>query len=338
MISIFLRYERILLCCGIYKNDKADIKQFYNKRYMYLEKYYFRILFIAFFIFLVITIIIRAIKLEYCEAFFTNDKTDIDIIKITIWIIWNFLEQIVIVTYLFRMSYTINPHQFINFELYSFLIIWFLYSNFIFLFTYIQKANNDSELVYISIAMNYICLLINGFLPIILSCTKQALMTYHFTFQLMNNLYLFLTDETCYESFNKYLIKKKKDDIKDNGSYLLILYTHIMEYKLDFLLNERPEQIHDSAVQIFNTYFGKENNNIDEVVASKVKNDCKALTTKNTYNKNLFDEALKYSFDELNKRFNEFKVTREYNLLFTNIMMTSYIRCKMGNVGLINKY
>jgi len=338
IVSIILRYERIILCCGINKNDAVDIQQFYSRRYLYIEKYYVRILMVLFTLFLVITIIFIVAKLDYFEPFFTQNNNENNkhyIIKIYIWVIWSFIEQIILVTYLFRTYDIISPRQFVKFELYSFLMVCFLYSSFTFWFSFIKNnKKNDSELVMVSLASNYIYLLLNGYLPVIMSFTPKTLVTYHFTFKLMNNLYLFLTNETCYSQFNNYLISKK-----DNGSFYLKLYTHIMKYKLDFVLNANNEQIFNSAIQLYNTFFENEENErfIEPEIVYKIKKECKSLTN-NTYNSNLFDEALKYAYDELTRRFNEFKNSREYNELQAKITLTSYIRCKMCNIGLINKF
>ena len=47
-VSLILRYERILKCYNIYKNnEKEDEQLFSKKRYLYQEKYYFKILAIS---------------------------------------------------------------------------------------------------------------------------------------------------------------------------------------------------------------------------------------------------------------------------------------------------
>ena len=90
--------------------------------------------------------------------------------------------------------------------------------------------------------------------------SSKALLNYHFTFKLMNNLYLFLTNETCYKSFNNFLINKNNElklnnEKENNGYFYLKLYTHIMKYKLDFVLNKDPEQLFNEAVILYNTFF-----------------------------------------------------------------------------------
>ena len=343
IVSLFLRFERIILCCGINKNDEIDMKYFYKKRYLYIEKFYVKILMILFIIFLLVTIIIRAFKKEYLEVFYTNTDVQLDEVKIWIWVIWNFLEQILMITYLYRIYNIISPKQFIKFELYSFLIVWFIYSNFSFIFAIYNRdnmINSNNAFVMVSLAVLYISLILNGYLPLTMSFFSKTLVTYHFTAKLMNNLYLFLTDQTCYESFNDYLISKRQENENDNGPFLLKLYTHIMKFKLYFVLNATNRELGLSeANKLYRTFFEDETNSklIDQVIVLKVKNECKDLQN-NVLSKNIFDDALQYVFNELNKRFNDYKNSREYKELQAKISLASYIKCKMSNTGLINKF
>jgi hypothetical protein len=323
------------------------MKQFYDKRYLYIEKHYVRILLGFIVVFLIGTIVIIAIGKPYLEIFYIEREEDINAVKQWIWVIWNFLEEFIILTYLFRIYDIISPKQFVKFELYSYLIVWVIYNNFSLLF-YFSASNDERKITLdiISLFVLYICLILDGVMPITMSfISSKALLNYHFTFKLMNNLYLFLTNETCYKSFNNYLINKNnelklKNEKENNGYFYLKLYTHIMKYKLDFLLNKDPEQLFNEAVILYNTFFLDDTNALkleNPVVVRKVKAECNILNSRN-YNKNLFDEALSYIFEELTKLFNEFTKTREYSELYAEITLTSYIRCKMYNTGLINKY
>ena len=339
MVSIFLRYERIILCCGINKNDAADMKQFYEKRYLYIEKFYMRILMFFFGLFLVSTIIVRALDYEYFEIFFSNEDLLLNKTKMWIWVIYNFIEDFLLISYLFRLYDIITlPNQYIKFELCIFVIIWFIYSNICSGFGYHYRNeidNKSSVFSIISLTVLYISLIINGVLPVIMTFTPKTLVTYHFTPKLLNNLYLFLTDETCYETFNNYLYTKK-----DNGMLLLKLYTYIMRYKLSFNLNQNNRELgFAKAVEINHTFFENENNanKLNEEIVNKVRSECNILNSQN-FNKNMFDEALKYAFNELNNKFLEFKGSREFNELQAQIILSSYIRCKMFNTGLINKF
>lgn len=336
IVSIFLRYERIILCCGIKKNDVADLKQFYDKRFIYIEKFYVRVLMIIIALFLFTTILALIFKYDFISIFYITEAKEIETIKLLIWVIWHFLEQFILITYLFRIHDIINPQNLITFELYFFFIIWFFYTNFIFIFAYVNKDNNNEIYVFVTLGFLYVSLMLNGYLPVIISFISKTLVTYHFTLKLMNNLYLFLTNEACYEYFNNYLYSKK--DI--NGAFFLKLYTNIMKYKLDFVLNQNNRDLcFSEAVRLNHSFFENEENSklIDAEVLHKVRNDCKSLNN-NMFTKNMFDEALQFAFNELNKRFNEFKNSREYNELQAEISIESYIKCKMCNIGLINKF
>ena len=179
MVSIFLRYERIILCCGINKNDAADMKQFYEKRYLYIEKFYMRILMFFFGLFLVSTIIVRALDYEYFEIFFSNEDLLLNKTKMWIWVIYNFIEDFLLISYLFRLYDIITlPNQYIKFELCVFVIIWFIYSNICsgFGYNYRNEIDNKSSIFsIISLTVLYISLIINGGLPIIMTFTPKTL-------------------------------------------------------------------------------------------------------------------------------------------------------------------
>ena len=337
IVSLFLRYERIILCCGIDKNDENDLKQFSSKRYLYIEKFYVRILIVIFFIFLVITILTRALKKEYFEVFFTNKDIHLNETKSWIWVIWNFLEGILILTYLFRIYGLINLQQYIRFELYSFLIVWFIYTNCLSIIAYNNRNDMDDSNTFaiVTLTILYVCLIINGYLPVILSYTSRTLVLYRFTNKLLTNLYLFLSDESCYESFNNYLIKRKTKD--DNCPIYLKLYTHIMKYKLFFVLNPNMKALgQNEARKIYNTFFEDETYSrfFDQDIILKIRREANT----NLNNKNFFDEALQYAFNKLSNYFNDYKNSREYNILQAKISLESYVRCKMVNSGLINKF
>ena len=339
MVSIFLRNERIILCCGINTNDTTDMKQFYDKRYLYIEKFYVRILLGFFGAFFILTIVLLLLKKNFLEVFYIKGENNT--VKMWIWVIWNFCEQFLLLTYLFRIYEIISPKQFVKFELYSFLIVWFLYSNFSILYYNIDHNKEEFEFVstIVSLTVLYVCLILNGYMPVVMSFTSQAVFNYHFTFKLMNNLYLFLTNETCYQSFSNYLNNKKIENKDNNGYLYLKLYTHIMKYKLDFHLNMGIDQGFNEAVTLFNDFFGNDeiSKKLDAETVRKVKAECNILNNHN-YNENIFDEALKFAFNELGKLFVEFKGSREYSELYAEITLSSYIRCKMYNTGLINKF
>ena len=70
-VSLIFRYERILKCCNIYKNsEREDEKYFSKKRYLYQEKYYFKILLICLIVIALVILILYFINAKNVEFFF----------------------------------------------------------------------------------------------------------------------------------------------------------------------------------------------------------------------------------------------------------------------------
>ena len=365
VLSIILRYERILACCRVDKVKRDEIeldkRQFTEKKYLYQEKFYVRILICAFTIFLIVMIIINIVERIGINFFYTfnyifnfnglEEKKKKSIFKsqMLCFIIWNFIEQFVLITYLFRI-FTKAIKEKIKTELLLYFILWLIYSficTFIDYYTGIEitKIINDKKkynlkiiIILISICFLYISLFINGYFPIILTYYYKTAISYHFSPKLMNNLYLFLTYEECYNALSDYLIKINNT----KGIFFLKLYTHIMTYKLSFVLNAHKDNNNglNDAIEIYNAYFAKNNINesqIDGGILQKVRSQCQILES-NTFNQEMFDDALQFIFTELNKLFLQFQNTKEFHELYMKIKLESYIHCKMCNTGLINKY
>ena len=345
-LPIILRTERLIHCCETNNLTQADLRRdsikFMKKRYIYKEQFYVKILII---IILAAVIIFVASFLSMDESFqILAPYTDVNeyfINKMIIWISWNFVEHAVLMTYIFRIfSNFIN--QRIKIELILFFILWYVYSIFSSLFYYISKTNDftnlKDDLFLVTICFHFASLFLNGYFPIILSYTDKISISYHFNPRLMNNLYLFLTNEECYDSFNEFL-KKSKDSIK--YCFFLTIYTHIMKYKIMFYMsdNDNTLQKFDEANEIFNLYFEGDNyvKEFGENIITKIRNDCKIFELNNCTS-HLFDDALKLVFNELNKQFEEFKKTEKYIDLFQKIKLSSYIHCKLYNTGLISKF
>ncbi len=91
-------------------------------------------------------------------------------------------------------------------------------------------------------------------------------------------------------------------------------------------------------MHIKNEFFGANNKAVlPEELLEKVKKDCQGLDN-NSFNQEMFDEALKYCYSELEKLFYDYKNTDDFKGLYKEFFITSYIQCKMYNVGLINKF
>ena len=345
IIPFCLRFQRIVKCCEIKKDERADLQELYSKRYLYQENYYIKFTLIVFSI-LTLILIISDVVIKFEDTFSANflfklpleDNNNLEVAKSILWQAINFVEHIILLTYAYKISVN-QLKQKLRFEIISFFVIWFLYSNVVTILEIIARREKNYELydymVYISLGVCYLFLIINSIVPILISCSYRYSTVYHFTPKLMNNLYLFLSNESCYKEFSDYL-----NSINGNGSTYLAIYTQIMNYKLGFILKVDNDQGFLEASQIRNTYFT--NANMDGLfpkeIVDKIKKECEGLDNNNHFTDGMFDEALQYSFNELGKLFNEFRRTDKFKELYEEFYLTSYIQCKMCNVGLINKF
>ena len=345
VFSMILTYERILICCRIDKisreEEECDKKLLTEKKYLFQEKFYVRLLFIFLGTFLFIMILFKIIS-GYQKLFFIfniiyslEPNNDAFIPQFYFWVIWNFVEQFVMITYIYRILSKSFKEQ-IKSELFSFFILWYIYGFICTLISLIFYNGNKDYLIIISIITHYICLLLNGFLPLFLSYYNKTGISYHFSPKLMKNLYLFLSNKECYDDFSNYLYKNHNTI----GLFNLKLYTHIMKFKLNFAFNNnnKNQGLNDGTL-VYNTYFNNNNNPyenlIDKNVSKKVKDD---YSKNNIFYPEIFDEALKNAFSELKKIYTEYNSTQEYKKLYNKLRLDSYVNCKMCNTGLINRY
>ena len=160
--------------------------------------------------------------------------------------------------------------------------------------------------------------------------------SYSFNPKLMNNFYLFLSNEICYNKFKSYL--KINNQNLDNA---LQLYISIMNLKLGKKLNLDNELLLRDAEEINLEFFNNVNKaNIPKNIFDKVIRDWKIINKNNMDERSLeiFDEALKYCYTELKKVFSDYKNTWEFKELFNKFFVTTFIQCRMCNNGLINKF
>ena len=339
MIPFCLRFHRITKCCEIQKDERSDLRQLYQKRYLYEEGFYLKLTLIIMAV-LTLILIISDAAIKFDDSFTANflfaKKENLKNAKTMVWLVINFIEHLILLTYAYKICVN-QLKQKLRFEIISFFIIWFLYSNVAYSLEKSASKNNkdyDLMIIIISLVVCYLFLFLNAILPILISCSYKYSTGYHFTPKLMNNLYLFLSNERCYKEFSNYLSR-----LPGNGSTYLRIYIQIMNYKLGFKLKVDNETGFQEACLIRDAYFRNDNMNdiLSKDVVDKVKTECEGIHN-NHFTEGMFDEALQYCFNELGKLFNEFRKTDKFKELYEEFYMTSYIQCKMVNVGLVNKF
>ena len=335
IIPLCLRFRRIAKCCEIKIDERLELQELYTNKNRYEEKYSIKIMLIIFLILtiiLVVTNVSITTDVAITPKFLDNTKeSNLSNANSYIWPAINFIEHILLLTYAYYI-FVNHLKQKLRFEILSSFLIWFIYSNLITILDIIDKINIDL-CIYISLAVCYLFLIINAIIPILISYSYRYSTSYSFTPKLMNNMYLFLSNETCYSYFKKYLMT-----LNINSVNLLRLYTAIMNYKLGYKLKVNIDIGFSEAVHIRDEFFGNNNSaNLPENTLNEVKRDCQQLSNNNC-TEDMFDPALVYSFNELGKLFNEYKKTEEFKDLYLEFFLTTYIQCKMCNIGLINKF
>lgn len=338
IIPFCLRFRRIANCCEIKINERFEIQE-NTPKHKNLEKYNIRLFIIIFVLLTIVLLVSNAIvtRSEAITAIFLYEPDDgklYDANKI-IWLVINFFEHILLLRYAYYICVN-KIKQKLRFEIVVTFLVWFIYCNLISILEInSENINHEKYIIYISLAVCYIFLIINTIIPIGISFYHSSTI-YSFTPKLMNNLYLFLTNETCYMYFKEYLNTGNENN--RNANNLLKLYTDIIDFKLGYKLKISNELGFEDASNIKNEFFGTHNNaHLPENVLEKVKKDCQGLEN-NSFSENMFDEALKYCFNELEKIFNNFKKSNTFKELYKEYFLTTYIQCRMCNVGLINKF
>ena len=328
-ISFIMRCQRIITCCGIKNDEREDIKLFYNKRYLFQEIYYVKLMLKCLLIVVLVLVCVFFIYKPISFISLVNDENKK--FNQIIWLFIIFIECGILITYTYLMMIDTVKEN-IKFELIFFLITWFIYWNLINWIYFSNYNNKNAYSFIISLVALYFCLFINGFFPIILSFCYSKSIPYLFNPNLMNDLYSFLTNEECYNVYSNFLYENYNKDL-----LYLNVYTHILNYKLLFFSEESNDIINDESNEIFNKYFEK--NNLETKFPNEVINEIRRkFDNLDNYKNEIFDSAFKLCFINLGKRFLEFKNTKEFQNLYEYLNLLSYIQCKMSNTGLINKF
>jgi hypothetical protein len=343
MISFILRCHRIIECCKIKYDERTEIKEFYERRYIFQENYYLKILFACIIVIMFLNFLLNFETGSFVIIPYHFTKCMADVRKgqyfvSILWVVINFMEGVVLVTYTYFIS--INQiRQMIKCELFGFLAVWIIYPNVLrisdFAFNADLLSNESHWTSYVCCFFLYICLFINGYLPVISSYLDKTNTSYHFNPKLIQNFYLFLSNELCYYSFYEYLSSHSNDKDK----FYIDFYTDMVKYKFKYTLEPDYYKVLEDANDIYNNYFSDPaiDRYIDIDIANKIKNACQMLSKEEcTYE--MFDEALVFCYVYLEKRFYDYKRSADYQILIDNLNLNSYIQCKMCNTGLINKY
>ena len=122
-ISFIMRCQRIITCCGIKNDEKEDIKLFYNKRYLFQEIYYVKLMLKCLLIVVLVLVCVFFIYKPISFISLVNDENKK--FNQIIWLFIIFIECGILITYTYLMMIDTVKEN-IKFELIFFLITFFI--------------------------------------------------------------------------------------------------------------------------------------------------------------------------------------------------------------------
>ena len=165
------------------------------------------------------------------------------------------------------------------------------------------------------------------------------------TEKLCSSLYLLKKKKKCYDAFHDYLKNKDVGGNKINPEadsdkciYYLEFLISIFKYRLLATNNDSRDLIREELDYILEKYLDKPqaNDYFGEQTIKELFDACSALRA-NLKNRNtqIFDKIAAEIYQFLDKEFEQFKLTSEFNDLKNELTEETNIRCKLTNFGLI---
>ena len=336
VLSIILRCQRISTCIKMNSSILQDERDSGDKKKL-KEKYFFRILAISSVIFLIILIILFIIFPKHpftMNQFYLNNgkRENYKLSRSNFYIIFTGIENLVLMYYAYKI-FTFDVQEKLKFEILATEICLFVYS-------FILGLDNSDYIrlkkvffVVISLIIFYICLILNGIFPVVLTYIKGLDVSYVFNPQLMNDLFLFLSNEQCYGAFYEYLGNNERN------KFYLKVYTNIMSFRMEFM-NEEED---NDKVELANNIKRELQSQINTVeedlhsIIAEINETYKEINESNC-TAEMFDNVLKNVFIRLTDLFNGFKKETVYQRVGEALRIDAHIYSKMCNSGLVNKY
>lgn len=334
VLSVILRCQRISTCLKMNSSILQDEKDSGDKKKL-KEKYFFRILAFASLIFLVIFVLLYIISKSNpftMNQFFLQDGREYKLLKSNFYIIVTGIENLILIYYVYKI-FTFDMQEKLKFEVLATEICLFVYS-------FILGLDNSDcikltkiPFVVISLVIFYLCLILNGIFPVVLTYIKGLEVSYVFNPQLMNDLFLFLSNEQCYGAFYEYIGNNERN------KFYLKIYTHIMNFRMEFL-NEDGENDNVELANNIKRELQSQINNVEEdlhSIITEVNENYKEIN-ENNCTVEMFDNVLKNVFIRLTDLFNGFKKETAYQRVGEALRIDAHMYSKMCNSGLVNKY
>lgn len=278
-ISFCFRFYRVIKTCNVYFLKNERLKTLKANYESYLEIYYFKLLLLMLIAIVTLSFILnfefdRYVIMPYnFERCFDNLDFSNKYVSIT-WIIINFIENMILITFCSIIIKSERLTRMIKTELIVFTILFILYSN---ILRILEKELNFFDLRGFPISIICCCflwmfLILNFYLPLAMLFYRKYYCIVDINYELepehIDNLYLFLTDEYCFNSFNDYLSSNIKNDsllkslnsVNLNTDEIEKLDFPVMSSKKNSLNSSDPEKSRRQLIENKNNSISNESN------------------------------------------------------------------------------
>ena len=344
-VSLLLRYHRLYISCKtntLGRDDLLQFKFFETKSYHY-EYFYVRLMAIFIFIILIASALfyylsrgndINNIMYNYEILSQQTNKDEILTKKnYLFWTILSFTQTFIFLTYSILIIKThLSPKVNISYELILLSITNYLYFLSIGLSFMNNNTINGKILFIFPLLYNLLIYFVTMGLPFLWGRFNETVINYDLPGELTSSLYLFLTKEKGFDLFYTFLYRQGMK--RDKGIFYLDMLVNIFKYRMLIFTEQPNELITEEMNNIVRIYLRNNNNNyFDSKLVNQIKDSCDEHI--NNPKINIFDPITNVIYDYLSVEFQRFIKTEEFETLKNDLILETYVRCKLANYGLI---
>ena len=343
-VSLLLRYHRLYISCKtntLGRDDLLQFKFFETKSYHY-EYFYVRLMAIFIFIILIASALfyylsrdndINNIMYNYEILSQQTNKDEILSKKnYLFWTILSFTQTFIFLTYSILIIKThLSPKVNISYELILLSITNYLYFLSIGLSFMNNNIINGKILFIFPLLYNLLIYFVAMGLPFLWGRFNETVINYDLPGELTSSLYLFLTKEKGFDLFYNFLYRQGMK--REKGIFYLDMLVNIFKYRMLIFTEQPNELITEEMNNIVRIYLRNNNNYFDSKLVKQIKDSCDIHIDNPKIN--IFDPITNVIYEYLSVEFQRFIKTEEFETLKNDLILESYVRCKLANYGLI---
>ena len=343
-MSLLLRYHRLYISCKINtlgRDDLLQFKFFETKSYHY-EYFYVRLMAIFIFIILIASALfyylsrdndINNIMYNYEILSQQTNKDEILSKKnYLFWTILSFTQTFIFLTYSILIIKThLSPKVNISYELILLSITNYLYFLSIGLSFMNNNIINGKILFIFPLLYNLLIYFVAMGLPFLWGRFNETVINYDLPGELTSSLYLFLTKEKGFDLFYNFLYRQGMK--REKGIFYLDMLVNIFKYRMLIFTEQPNELITEEMNNIVRIYLRNNNNYFDSKLVKQIKDSCDIHIDNPKIN--IFDPITNVIYEYLSVEFQRFIKTEEFETLKNDLILESYVRCKLANYGLV---